>query len=403
MLNASILLVLPLRAYSVDGAIFIDEQACRGLSKWLDNFPAVVLACPTTSSDQIPPATAPIAPLLADGKLEFHPLPCAYSPPQFVRHLATTVWKLRSLIKSSRYLQFAIGGFWGDWGSVASVLAATSQRPYAVWTDRVESEVIRFQSQSKRGIRRAAGLLTVRLTQLLERAVIRRAGVGLFHGMDCYTAYAGYSRNAHLVDDIHFDKESHVSEQELSQRFTGTGPLHFIYAGRAHRDKGIYDWIEVLSLLATQGRNFQATWFGDGPELEKARAMVIEKSLGATINMPGAISHMEMLQAMKSADAFVFCHKTQESPRCLIEALACGLPLIGYHSEYASHLINQNEGGHLSVPNDIASLTATVADMFDGDRLRELSKRAARDGLQFTSASVFKHRSDLIKSLPLAP
>ena len=65
-----------------------------------------------------------------------------------------------------------------------------------------------------------------------------------------------------------------------------------------------------------------------------------------------------MLQHLKGADAFVFCHKTQESPRSLIEALACGLPLVGYHSEYASHLISEKCGGIFSPMDDIASVVS---------------------------------------------
>jgi colanic acid/amylovoran biosynthesis glycosyltransferase len=392
--SQNLLLVLPLRAYRSRSKIFVDDQARNGLRLWLENFDRLILACPT--SDDVPPDSWLS---VDDHRISFLALPAAYTPVRFTIALPKMMPILRRSIAASDYLQFAIGGFWGDWGAVSSVIAATMKRPYAVWTDRVESEVIRFQSKQKAWPRRLYGYLNVWLTQRLERFVIRRAGLGLFHGMDCYTAYARYSKNPYLVDDIHIGEEDHITEAELSRRLTGNKPLHFVYAGRAHKDKGIYDWINVFEQLAARRHGFRATWFGDGPELEAARSIVRDRSLAEIITLPGPVSHVELLQQLKSADAFVFCHKTMESPRNLIEALACGLPLVGYRSEYASHLVSKNGGGILSLIDDIPTLASRIENLFDRTALYELSERAARDGSRFTADAAFRYRSELMKSL----
>ena len=194
-------------------------------------------------------------------------------------------------------------------------------------------------------------------------------------------------------------EEDHVTEAELSRRFTREEPLRFVYAGRAHKDKGIYDWLTVFERLAARRRDFRATWFGDGPELEAARAIVLDRSLAEIVTLPGPISHVELLQQLKAADAFVFCHKTQELPRNLIEALACGLPVVGYRSEYASHLISKNGGGSLMPMDDVAALVLAAVSLFERTKLRELSEQAARDGGRFTADIAFRHRSDLMKSV----
>ena len=48
------------------------------------------------------------------------------------------------------------------------------------------------------------------------------------------------------------------------------------------------------------------------------------------ITFLGGLDHDQLLRELKARDVFVFCHKIPESPRCLIEALQCGVPIVGY-------------------------------------------------------------------------
>lgn len=398
----SLLLILPLPAYQVGNRIYIDDQACYGLDLWLENFSNVVLACPTQTCDQPPNATKPIDSISSADRLAFEGLPYAYTPVAFLACLSKTAGRLAKLIDGSKYLHFAIGGFWGDWGAVSAIVASNKRRPFAVWTDRVESGVMAFQSSTMSGPRKYYYALNARLASVLERIVIRRSSVGLFNGMDCYRAYAPFCKNPRLVANFNYAKGTHITDSELVARLAGLGDrnVKLVYVGRAHKDKGIFDWIDALS--TTEG-NYSATWFGDGPELEQARAIVDARQLGGKIRFAGTAPHGQILKELKQYDAFIFCHKTQESPRCLIEALACGLPILGYESDYAKELISQNSGGVLSPIHDVGALSVSLQHVLaNRDRLMDLSRAAALDGKRFNSEATFRHRSDLIKRIPPA-
>ena len=398
-MNDSLLLVLPLPGFDFQGRIYLDDQACYGLDLWLENFSSVTLACPMQTCKQPPPATKPVDEIMSAERLTFAPLPFGYTPRSSLANCVSVARDLSRLIDSCTHLQFAIGGFWGDWGAFAALLASNKNRPFAIWTDRVESHVIQFQSSTKRGLKRLYYAFNARLTRLLERAAIRRSSVGLFNGMDCYRAYSSFCKNPQLVANFNYAKGTHITEEELLARL-GNLKRHaprFVYVGRAHSDKGIFDWIDALSNL---NGGFCATWFGDGPELNRAKAVVIERHLTGRISFAGNLPHADILKSMKSFDAFVFCHKTQESPRCLVEALACGLPIVGYSSNYAKQLIEDHSGGMLSPIDDIAALTKNLQNVLDDvDHLTDLSKAAAADGRKFDAEATFRHRSDLIKSI----
>jgi hypothetical protein len=78
-------------------------------------------------------------------------------------------------------------------------------------------------------------LLAFRDMKVLERHVIKRGALGLFHGMDCYTACSRYSSNPHFVDDVAVNDKDFVSESEPASRFVNRNKLRIAYAGRVHR------------------------------------------------------------------------------------------------------------------------------------------------------------------------
>jgi glycosyltransferase involved in cell wall biosynthesis len=236
----------------------------------------------------------------------------------------------------------------------------------------------------------------------LEKLIISRAWIGLFHGMDCFEAYHRWSKRPFVTHNIALEKENAITEAILNSRLSTnvSTKLQFVYAGRVHVDKGVFDWIEVFTRLNNLGLDFSAVWFGDGPQRDDAIRMVAARKLESKVSFPGALDQLEVIESLKRSDAFVFCHKTKESPRCLIEALLCGLPLVGYGSDYSQDLIKENSGGMLSPPGDVLELVNSLVTISDRPTLRKVSERAFRDARRFTIEHIFQSRAQLMKMIP---
>jgi colanic acid/amylovoran biosynthesis glycosyltransferase len=391
-LPQKLLLVLPLRLYHYESKFFIDAQAHNGLRLWLDNFDSLILACP--QFDAAPPTGyLPVD----DRRITFVGLPEAYTPHRFMIALYGTAPKLRQIIETADHLHFAIGGMFGDWASACAIIARRSGKHFSIWTDRVESQVALFQAKSKTGPKRLYYMFMAFLMKIYERQIIKLSSLGLFHGMDCYTAYSPYSSNPQLVHDIHLGTENQITDLDIEARLKYSGRVRIAYAGRVHREKGVFDWIDALSLASKSGLDFHAVWFGDGPDLKGAVKRVKDEKLSERVHFMGAVKHRDLIEHLRSFDLFMFCHKTMESPRCLIEALICGLPLIGYASPYSQDLIKEHGGGILS-QRDRPDLLLESISYFMQNR-RELTKSAQQDGRRFDAETAFRHRSDLMKSM----
>ena len=394
------MLVLPLPVFWSGHDGLIDRQAHNGIHRWLDNFDKIIVCMPALDITSAPADVVSLREIDFGGRCRIVPLPDQRGPLGFAKSLLGTQIVLNGLIDQSTHLSFAIGGLFGDWAAIAALRAHKKGRAFSVWTDRVESQVTHFHSSNSRGMRKVYWSAIAFAMKHYERLVIRRATLGLFHGADCYSAYSKFSSNPQLVHDIHLAESARITSTVLDNKVNRSrAAIRVLYAGRAHAEKGVYDWVEVLAILAQLNIEFSATWLGDGPDLEGARAAVRTAGLGEFVDFPGAIYDRDLLlDQVRDADIFLFCHKTQESPRCLIEALISGTPIVGYESNYASDLIRHNLGGVLTKgePQQLAEAVARL--VADRPALASLTRAAAADGYPFTDTSVFRHRSDLIKS-----
>ena len=404
---SSLMLELPVPFKQIDGVLHVEAQAHNGITRWLENFDRISLCAPLLPDDANDAAEGamtwlPVSDLLAGGRLTLHPLPWGYHPAQHFKHQATVVKLFRRLIPAHRYLCFSNLGWLGSWGNIAADEAQRAQRPYAVWLDWVLHEM----PDAKPGglARQAFGRLKLSMLKRNSLRAVRNAALGLFHGNSVHQAYAPFCRQAHIVHDIHLKRGDIIDPARLQRRFArADNILQVGYAGRVHAMKGPLQWIDAVAgaiRSAPSGHRINATWLGDGPLLEAARERVAELGLQDQIHFPGNESNRQkLLGFLRELDVFLFCHLTPESPRCLIEALMSGLPLLGYASPYAQDLVAGCPGGGRFVPLGDAQALAVLLgqQLLAPTQRRQMSQDALRCGEAFSDEAVFRHRSELIK------
>jgi glycosyltransferase involved in cell wall biosynthesis len=237
----------------------------------------------------------------------------------------------------------------------------------------------------------------------LERYLIRHADLGLFHGSDTYETYAPFSPNPMLVHDVHFSRHEQIGQEALAAKQDSIKSVapEIIYAGRMASMKGWSDWLEVLARLRRRDMRFTATWLGGGGDFGSFHRKVEDLGLADVVSAPGNIDDREdVRRRLEAAHVLLFCHKTKESPRVLIEALRSGTPIVGYRGAYAEDLVSKAGGGVLTPADDIEGLAQAVLSL-DGDRdhWASLMSKARKDGEDLYDEAVFRHRSEMIKTV----
>lgn len=399
--EGSLLLDLPVPFRRIGGVLHVDVPADAGILGWLDNFERVTVCAPCVPEAQVDPTASwvPADDLLRRGGLTLHALPWGYHPRDHLRHRAQVRDLYRGLVARHEFLCVANLGWAGAWGTVAADEAARAGRPYAVWLDWVLHEM---RPAARAGLaKRCVGAIRDGLEKRSSLRVVRRAALGLFHGRTVYDAYAPISRNPHVVHNVHLGRQDMIAPAHLAARLERPVVRARIgYVGRVHERKGPLQWIAAMECLSQRHPGgFEATWLGDGPLLEECRREVARRGLADVVFFPGAErDRAKVLDFFRSLDLFAFCHLTQESPRCLIEGLMSGVPLVGYDSAYARDLVAGTGGGEFVPVGAVDALADRLADLSrDGSARGAASMRALASGGRFSVDAVFAHRSELIK------
>ena len=120
---------------------------------------------------------------------------------------------------------------------------------------------------------------------------------------------------------------------ECLQRVVGTvGAYDIICVGRLHVDKGIFDLLEIIRLVARQRPALQVMLVGWGsPDTEaEVRAFIAKHHLDGQIVWKKHVSKEEKYCLLKSAKIFCFLSHFESYPVAVLEAMACGLPIYAY-------------------------------------------------------------------------
>ena len=150
------------------------------------------------------------------------------------------------------------------------------------------------------------------------------------------------------------------------------------YAGRLVEPKGVFDLLEAFEKLDFAP---QLIFIGDG----EARTE-LEKRAGANVRFLGARPLEELPELFSALDCLVLPSRTTASwkeqfGRVLIEAAACGVPVVGSDSGAIPHVIGQGENamGLIFPEGDVAALAAALARLRnEPDLARALGETGAR-------------------------
>ncbi|MGB5962179.1 MAG: glycosyltransferase [Coleofasciculaceae cyanobacterium] len=401
------LLIIPVPFRVKDNQLLFESQACNGLERWADNFESVIVAAPVIPEEFAEKEKAMIwqntDTLAKPERFEFVPLPWAYSPLKFLSTYSSVRATLAQLISRSHYLQFAIGSIFGDWAAIGALEAKKQGRNYAIHTDRVEHRVIRRTSEGAKLKTRIKAKVMAPLMANYHQQIIKGATLGLWNGQDCYDAYSPFCENSHLIHDIHTKASDIISSDQLSEKVNqakSDETIRICYAGRLDPMKAPFDWVKAVETALNMGVKLHATWLGDGSLFAETKAMISDRGLEDAIELLGFESdRQKLLKRIRESHIMLFTHVTPESPRCLIEALTNGTPIVGYESPYVHQLLKEFGGGTFVPVNQWQQLGEVLVSLSqDRQILMEMIEQAGINGKRFHDQKVFEERSNLIKT-----
>jgi glycosyltransferase involved in cell wall biosynthesis len=122
--------------------------------------------------------------------------------------------------------------------------------------------------------------------------------------------------------------------------------------------KGYDILIKALSLILPQ-KKCRMILFGEGPDTASLKSLANSLSIGDFVSFPG---HVDTLPAeLNHADVFVVSSHCESFSVVLVEALACGVPVVATNCPVGPpEILKNGQYGTLVAPNDPKALAEGI-------------------------------------------
>jgi glycosyltransferase involved in cell wall biosynthesis/SAM-dependent methyltransferase len=170
--------------------------------------------------------------------------------------------------------------------------------------------------------------------------------------------------------------------------------LRCIWVGRLVGLKQVDRIIEALSIV--DGVSLEVV--GDGPEGRRLEQLAESLGLGRRVKFAGRLGRDETLRRLAAADVLILASSHEGLPHAVLEALACGTPVVVPDVGGTADVVVNERNGLLLSSASAASIVGALRRLRDDPELRRRLSRQARDDAK---AWRFERTADGIERLLL--
>ncbi len=165
-------------------------------------------------------------------------------------------------------------------------------------------------------------------------------------------------------------------------------PFTIGYLARICPEKGLRGLCDAFIGLRKSGRNCRLKVAGyvgaaDQPYLDECLRRVHDAGYRGDVDYLGEVTRAEKIRMLQSLHVLSVPTVYAEAKGFyVLEAMACGVPVVQPNHGSFPELIERTGGGHLFPAGDTTALTDALIQLMDHDDLRSLLAQAAREGVQ---------------------
>ena len=202
-----------------------------------------------------------------------------------------------------------------------------------------------------------------------------------------------------VVDDLSIDPEqisvlhNPVETESLQERARDSVDHEWIeddetdvvlFVGRIAEQKDLRTWLQSLKKVHEQKPDTRGVIVGRGPRREEIIDYADELGLGDVVSVPGYVDNP--FRYMHKASVFLLSSHSEGLPTVLIEALACGCPIVSTACPCGPReILADGEYGRLAPVGDSDALSdavvAELADPVPSDKLRRRAEDFSPDAI----------------------
>ncbi|MFH1953706.1 MAG: glycosyltransferase [Pseudomonadota bacterium] len=182
------------------------------------------------------------------------------------------------------------------------------------------------------------------------------------------------------IDLSRFAPNANTERQVTSIRRNYEGPIA-LFIGKFRYYKGLYVLLEAMKMVEGS-----LLLVGIGPmERDLKKRVAADNELKNKVFFLGELSDQDIVSHLHACDVFVFpsIFRSEAFGIVLLEAMACGKPLVSTELGTGTSFVNQHqETGLVVPPNDAKALAGAINYLFVNLEVRERFGKAARERVE---------------------
>ena len=151
------------------------------------------------------------------------------------------------------------------------------------------------------------------------------------------------------------------------------------YIGRLSREKGVLQFVQALPAILSDRKDLRVLIGGDGPLKELIEASLQEQGVSARVDLPGWISHDDLPGYLNQLRLLVLPSYTEGLPNIMLEAMACGTPVLATPVGAIPDVIIDGKTGFIMENNSPECIAENVIRALNSPDLEQV----AEDGRRF--------------------
>lgn len=195
----------------------------------------------------------------------------------------------------------------------------------------------------------------------------------------------GKYRHKILIAHRHFlDFETFTVTTQLSDR-----PPLIGYIGRLSGEKGVQHFAQALSVILSHRQDLRALIGGDGQLKDSITSSLQQDGIAARVDLPGWISHEELPKYLNQLRLLVLPSYTEGLPNIMLEAMACGTPVLATPVGAVPDVIVDEKTGFImenNSPECIAENVVRALSYPDLEKIAEAGRRFVEENFTFEHA-----------------
>ena len=120
--------------------------------------------------------------------------------------------------------------------------------------------------------------------------------------------------------------------------------------------------IDAMARMASTEPDLYLLLVGEGPELQSLKEQAARLGVTRAVTFAGYVPQSEMAPYYRTADLFALGSDFDNSPNVVLEAMACGLPVVATNVGGVAEYVASGRGGDLVPKGDAAAMAGVIGD-----------------------------------------